>query len=411
MLHMHAHTHNRWQRPRPIAPKPKTKLLDIFLGLIGLVLVAIFMVVWWTLRTPSPAAFVNDPNVALPANASAAVASISFEQTARNLAATNSPEAFQILYQSLELGAPSAQRGIVLTVLKDASPAVVPELIIALDDPDAGVRAGVAQVLGMRREHQAIGALIEVTRNSDAEVRRQAVVSLASLDAWQALPRLEQLLVIDSSSDVRQAAMGAKESFRKEVAQAIGLPAPELREIFGSAGDLPQIYAVTATDLYAQKGIKWERLSRMPDEPLAIAASADPTLIYLSTVSAGLFKSLDGGATWEHIQYGSQTATHLQVTAITIDPQNSNQIFIALASPGSQPGSQDPMGISASTDGGATFWTLEGSPMDLLTTRIVMDPQWEGFLFGITQAEPWRYALPAASLISMNQTASSVASK
>lgn len=394
MLHTNVHPGNPWLRPRPTLPTPKTKLIDLVLGLLGLVLAATLVVAWWTVRAPSPAALLNDPNRAPPGNASAAAANVSFEQNTRNLAASNSSEAFQTLFQSLKQGEPLSQRSIVLTALKDASPAVVPTLMTGLNDTDAGVRAGAAQVLGLRREYQAIAALTEATRDPVASVRREAVTSLGAIDAWQALPRLEQLEANEPDYDVRQAAIAVKESFKQEMAQAIGVLAPALRDISVTAGDVPQIYAVTTSNLYARHGTAWTLVSRLPDAPLAIATGADPNLIFLATVSAGLYRSLDGGEIWEHVQFGLGTPTQLTVTAIVVDPQNSRQVYIALASRGAELGIKDPLGISVSNDGGATWGALEDSPMDVITTRLVIDPQWQGALFGMTTGAPWRYALP-----------------
>ena len=134
-------------------------------------------------------------------------------------------------------------------------------------------------------------------------------------------------------------------------------------------------------------------------------------LIYLTTVSAGLYRSLDGGETWEYVQFGLQTPTHLNVTAIAVDPHNSRQVYIALVSPGAGPGIQDPMGISVSKDGGATWWQLEDSPMDVIITRLVIDPQWQGYLFGMTVDTPVRYALPAPSPVSADRTSDGEASE
>lgn len=409
MLHTNIHTGNPWQRP--VLPTPKPKPIDVVLGLIGLVLAVTFVVAWWTVRAPSPAALLNDPNRLPPANASAATANVSFEQNTRNLAASNSPEAFQMLLQSLKQGEPLSQRSIVLSVLKDASPAVVPALMIGLNDSDAGVRAGASHVLGLRREHQATVALTDATRDPAASVRREAITSLVAIDAWQVLPRLEQLAVMEPDYDVRQAAIAAKESFKQAMAQAIGVLAPELRDISVTTGDVPQIYAVTTSNLYARHGTAWTLVSRLPDAPLAIATGADPTLIYLATVSTGLYRSLDGGETWEYVTFGLQTPTNLTITAIVVDPHNSRHAYIALVSPGAGPGIQDPMGISESKDGGATWWQLENSPIDVITTRLVIDPQEHDYLFGMTVDTPWRYALPAPRTVSADPTSDGEASE
>ena len=414
MLHTHIHTGNPWQRPRPILPTFKTKLIDLVLSLLGLVIAATLAVVWWTTRAPSSPARVIDPIQAPSGNAGVASAnwdSPDFAQNTRNLVASNSPAVFQELVQSLKESEPLSQRGILLTALQDASPAIVPVLITALNDGDAGVRAGAAQLLGMRREYQTIAALTAATRDPAASVRREAVIALGAIDAWQVLPRLEQLTVNEPDYDVRQAAMAAKESFKQAMAQTIGVLAPELRDISVTAGDVPQIYAVTTSNLYARDGTAWTLVSRLPDAPLAIATGADPNLIYLATINNGLYRSLDGGETWGHVEFGLQTSTRLTVTAIVVDPQNSRQMYIALASPGAEPGVKDPLGISESKDGGATWWQLEDSPMDIMITRLVIDPQWQGSLFGMTLETPWRYALPTPRTVSADPTSAGAASE
>ncbi len=218
MLHTHLHPQNSLKRLPPILPTPKAKRVDLILGLVGLVLAVIFVVAWWIVRAPSPVAPLSDPNHAPPVNASAATANISFEQNARNLAATNSPESFQTLLESLKQGEPPSQRSLVLSVLQDASPAVVPALVIGLNHPDAGVRAGAAHVLGLRREYQAIVALTTATRDPVASVRLEAVIALGAIDAWQVLPRLEQLAVNEPDYAVRQAAIAAGGLFKMEMA-------------------------------------------------------------------------------------------------------------------------------------------------------------------------------------------------
>jgi len=385
------------QLPRPILPTLKTRRIDLVLGLIGLVLVAVLVVVWWTAHAPSSAAPSAASNSA-PSGITSAPGLrgdlTDFEQNATSLSASNSPAAFLVLIQSLKQSEPLSKRSIVLTALKDAAPLVTPELINALDDSDPGVRAGAAQVLGLRREDQAIAALIDATRDPDANVRREAVKSLSALDAWQALPRLEQLVVNEPNSDVRQAAIAAEKSFKNKIAQAIGVLTPDLRDISATTGDVPQIYAVTTSNFYARHGNAWTLVGRLPDVPLAIATGNDSNLIYLATISAGLYRSLDGGETWEHVQFGIQTPTHLTATAVVADSQNSRQVYVALASSGAESGTKDPLGISVSNDGGTTWEILGNSPMDVVTTRLVIDPQSHNYLFGMAGDASWRYALP-----------------
>ncbi len=398
MQHTNTHAGIPWQSSRLLLPTTTTKLMGVLSVVIGFVLVVTFVLVWMAPAISLDTLF-NHSQLSL-GNALGLSATdrkedlANFEQNARNLADSNSPEAFQMLLQSLKQSEPLSQRGIVLMALKDASPSVVPALMTALNDADRGVRTGAAQVLGMRREHQAIAALNEATRDPDAGVRREAVTSLGVLDARQVLPRLEQLQVNEPNADVRQAASAAKQAFSQKIAQEIGVPISELRDISVTAGDVPQIYAATTSNLYARHGTAWTLVSRLPDAPLAITTGSDPALIYLATVGSGLYRSLDGGETWEHVQFGLETPTQLTVTAVVVDPQGSRQVYIALAAQGAKPGVKDPMGIVASKDSGATWWALENSPTGLITTRLVIDPQERGYLFGMTSDTPWRYALP-----------------
>jgi hypothetical protein len=357
------------------------------------VLAATIIIAWWIIRTPSSAVVVD--TIHPTTQEQAPILNPSIEQHASDLVTANTPEAFQVLIQSFKEGQSASQHSIVLNALQGASPMIVPMLITALDDKDAGVRTGAAQVLGLRREHQAIGALTAATHDPNASVRREAVTSLGKIDAWQVLPRLEQLAVNEPDDTVRQAAIVSKESFKKDIAQAIGILTPELRDVSVTTGAVPQIYAVTTSSLYARQGTEWTLVSRLPDVPLSIATGNDTHLIYLATFSEGLYRSLDGGQTWDHLAFGLETPTRLTVTAIAVDPQNPHVVYVALTWPGAEPGITVPLGLGVSQDGGTTWQYLENSPMNISVTRLVMDPQLPGYLFGFTTGTPWRYVLPA----------------
>ena len=390
---------NKWTNPRLGLPTSKSKLIGVLSVLIGFGIVAAFVLAWTMAPASSLNPALNNPPVssgdALSVSASRrSDPGITFEQNARDLANSNTPEANQMLLQTLKQSEPASRRSFVLSLLKNVSPAAVPGLMTALSDSDSGVRAGAAQVLGMRREREAIAALSAATRDPDATVRREAVVALGSLGAWEVLPRLEQLQVNEPNYAVRQAASAAKESFKREIAQAIGVPTTALRDISVSTGNLVQIYAATSSHLYALYGNTWTRISPVPDLPIAIATGSDPAFLYLATVSSGLYRSFNGGETWEHVQFGLQTPTQLSVTAIVIDPQNSHHVYIALVSEGAETVPQNPLGISESRDGGTTWWAMENAPTDVVITQLVLDPQEGSYLFGMTSDTPWRYALP-----------------
>lgn len=250
MLHTHACTEG-------LLP---TKKRPTDMVLIAMMFVLIAMVVW-AMRTTSPPALAPFSIPVVQGSGSGSTAAnrtedlSDFEQRTQALVSSDSPKAFQTLLASLKQREPLPQRRIVMTALQSASPAVVPVLMTALSDAAPGVRAGAAEVLGLRREYQAIAVLTEATRDPIASVRLEAVKSLGALDAWQVLPRLEQLQVNEPNYGVRQAAIATKEAFQGHMAQEIGVSTSQLRDVSVTGGGL-HTFAVTSSDLYARHGTR-----------------------------------------------------------------------------------------------------------------------------------------------------------
>src|SRR3954471_22459690 len=92
----------------------------------------------------------------------------------------------------------------------------------------------------------------------------------------------------------------------------------------------------------------------------AIAVSvSNPDVIYVGSgeglhrpdlsVGDGIYKSIDGGKSWNHL--GLRDAQ--QIAQIAIDPTNADRLFVAVA--GHPYGPNEERGIFSSTDGGKTF--------------------------------------------------------
>jgi photosystem II stability/assembly factor-like uncharacterized protein len=109
-------------------------------------------------------------------------------------------------------------------------------------------------------------------------------------------------------------------------------------------------------------GVTWEPIfDGQPIASIgAIAvAQSNPSVIYVGTGEAdfrsdltygnGVYKSTDGGSTWKHI--GLEASQH--ISRIAIDPQNPDVIFVAAMGSAYGPGAE--RGIFRSTDGGATW--------------------------------------------------------
>src|SRR5205814_4704414 len=91
---------------------------------------------------------------------------------------------------------------------------------------------------------------------------------------------------------------------------------------------------------------------------------SDPNIIYVGSgeglqrpdlaTGDGIYKSTDAGKTWTHLgseREGLRNAQ--QITAILVDPKNSNRVFVAAE--GHPYGPNAERGVFRSTDGGQTF--------------------------------------------------------
>jgi hypothetical protein len=70
-------------------------------------------------------------------------------------------------------------------------------------------------------------------------------------------------------------------------------------------------------------------------------------------------------------------------------------LYAALVAPGANPGTWDSLGIFSSPDEGKTWMPLPESPFQTITTRLFVDPDAPGYLYGLADDTPWRYQLPS----------------
>ncbi len=83
----------------------------------------------------------------------------------------------------------------------------------------------------------------------------------------------------------------------------------------------------------------------------------------------GVYKSLDGGKTWKNV--GLKKSEH--IGKIVIHPQNSNIVYVAAQGPLWGPGGD--RGLFKTTDGGATWEQVLNISENTGVTDVVMDPQ------------------------------------
>ncbi len=110
---------------------------------------------------------------------------------------------------------------------------------------------------------------------------------------------------------------------------------------------------------------------------LAIAPS-DPNVVYAGSgeglqrpdlaVGDGVYKSNDGGRTWTHLGL----CDGQQIASMTVDPANANRLFVAVL--GHPYGANSERGLYRSLDGGASFQRVLFENEDVGAFDVVLDP-------------------------------------
>ncbi len=263
------------------------------------------------------------------------------------------------------------------------------ELMAALNDARPDARLSAAQALGWRRTTQAEDALLGATNDSDARVVEEAAAALGEIGDVKALPRLQALQVVQGNANIQLAAFEAEDALTERIAAQMGVPRSQVQAIAVAANG--QAYAAMGDALYLLDQGRWDRVSHLPASPTGLALSPDGMLIYLATPVVGIYRSRDGGRSWEHSDFGP--AEPLSVTAAVIDPQAPQAIYMALATGNGTPGHASATAIVASHDGGVTWVSVPKAPTQQVTTRLVLDPAAPMYLYGLTSEGPYRLSL------------------
>jgi len=98
-------------------------------------------------------------------------------------------------------------------------------------------------------------------------------------------------------------------------------------------GSDSRLYALTSDGLFVTDGDAWQKLS-LPELAVSLAvAPDDPQTLYAGCVSTGIYRTTDGGRTWEPVNNGLAMipGAALRVTALAVDEQDSNHIVAATA--------------------------------------------------------------------------------
>src|SRR5215204_2204813 len=128
---------------------------------------------------------------------------------------------------------------------------------------------------------------------------------------------------------------------------------------------------------------------------LAIAPS-NPNIIYVGSgeglqrpdlsTGDGIYKSIDAGKTWRHL--GLRNAE--QIGAVVVDPRDPNLVYVAAL--GHPYGANEERGVFRSTDGGDTWQKILYKDIDTGAIGLVMDPSDSKALYAVmwsARQGPW----------------------
>ena len=126
-----------------------------------------------------------------------------------------------------------------------------------------------------------------------------------------------------------------------------------------------RLYARQADGIWISDdtGTSWTQAGALPSRPLAMAvAQGTPGLVFVGTESLGLYRSNDGGASWQPVESAVLTldeAAPVAVTALAIDPEDEQIVYAATNIwLGTNTAHLTPLGVVVSVDGGRQWLQL-----------------------------------------------------
>lgn len=152
-----------------------------------------------------------------------------------------------------------------------------------------------------------------------------------------------------------------------------------------------QVYVLTTEGIFVTDGINWQKLKTVP-EP-AISMAVDPhnsRVIYAGGASSGVYRSEDGGKTWQNMSQGLGLipGASLRVTALAVDEQDSNHVVAATAyGLGKRIAAWGVYESGQAGDG----WTKLGDAEDVVTSLKIDD----GVVYATTAKGLKRYGEPS----------------
>jgi photosystem II stability/assembly factor-like uncharacterized protein len=187
--------------------------------------------------------------------------------------------------------------------------------------------------------------------------RRFCFAALAAAVAFSAAPALAQVQATPSTpSPAPQKPLSVKSTPPPKPAKPTPSPSP------------------TPTPGPPWSGIHWREIGpALPGGRVAAVAGSDsdPNLYYLGSAGGGVWKSQDGGETWQPVFEHEKVAA---IGAVTIDPTNNDVVWVGTGESNPRNDVTYGDGVYKSTDGGKTFKNV-GLQGTRHISRIAVDPK------------------------------------
>jgi photosystem II stability/assembly factor-like uncharacterized protein len=104
----------------------------------------------------------------------------------------------------------------------------------------------------------------------------------------------------------------------------------------------------------------------------------NPQILYAGTTGGGIFKSTDGGSSWQPINNGLMEDGPPAIQTFAIDPLNPQNLYA------SKSGELSPPGVFKSTNGGENWSTADtGLPNGIYFSKLLIDPQAPQTLYAV----------------------------
>jgi hypothetical protein len=159
----------------------------------------------------------------------------------------------------------------------------------------------------------------------------------------------------------------------------------------------------TTMDLYRAEngGLSWAQVENLGSAPTALAVvNSIPATVYVGTADRGIVATHDG-MTWELANdgLGMMPGTRLFVNALAADPAQLDVLSAAISYlTGSTQVHQSPVGVTMSTDGGASWSGLANNTADMVAELMPVAGS-TGAVYALTAASRTPLALGTAPVI------------